>query len=198
MKADCPRALESCIMKLASRTSGQRGWWGRAQSCWKRQGLPWGKQILGPAKQQPGKSEMGCGGERVGTAQPALGSCRVQRQPPQLWGCSNGDEKWLQRGLRWGAQHGRVPGSPSLVVLRCRQERQKLCVCRDRSRPAGLALQSHSAQSLCLAFREDLPWHTAMVVCWECFFTTTRLNHRQNIVISTPTWSSLTWEDLFL
>lgn len=77
--------------------------------------------------------------------------------PPQLWGCSNGDKKWLQRGLRWGAQHGRVPGSPSLVVLRCRQERQKLCVCRDRSRPVVLALQSDSAQRLCLAFGEDLP-----------------------------------------
>lgn len=34
MKADCPRALESCIMKLASRTLGQRSQWGRAQCYW--------------------------------------------------------------------------------------------------------------------------------------------------------------------
>lgn len=75
MKADCPRALESCIMKLASRTSGQRGWWGGCRTAENSKGCCKGSTSLDPGKQQPGKSEMGCGGEQVGTAWLSLGSC---------------------------------------------------------------------------------------------------------------------------
>lgn len=89
MKADCPRALESCIMKLASSTLGQRGWWGEHRAAESGKHC----QSLGAAKQQPDGSEMECRGEQVASALPFLGSCGVQRQSPHLWSCSNRGEK---------------------------------------------------------------------------------------------------------
>lgn len=124
-----------------------------------------GSRCLGAAKEQTGKSGLECGGKQVGTAQTFLGSCCAQRQPPQLWGCSNREKKCLQMGLRPRAQHRCVLGSPLLAILCCHQERQKLCACSNCLGLVMLFLQSDSAQSLCLAFREDLPQHAAMMAC---------------------------------
>lgn len=148
MKADCPRAFKSCTIKLASRTPGQRGWselLKKARTA-TREADAWVQPRSSPASQSVEASE-----------QPFLGSCCAQRQPPQLWGCSNREEQCLQMGPRPGAQHRCVLGSPLLAMLRCHQERQKPCACRNCFGQVMLVLQSDSAQSLCLAFREDLP-----------------------------------------
>lgn len=152
MKADCPRAFKSCTIKLASRTPGQRGWsemLGKA-----RTGLREADSWVQPRSSQSSRS---WAVEASEWAQPFLGSSCAQRQPPHLWGCSNREEQWLQVGLRAGAWHRCVLGSPFLAILCCHQERQKLCACRSCFRLVMLFLQSDSAQSLCLAFREDLP-----------------------------------------
>lgn len=85
-----------------------------------------------------------------------LGKLLAQRQPPQLWGCSDREEQWLQMGLRPGAGTD-VSWAALTAILRCHQDRQKLCACRNCFGLGMLVLQSDSAQSLCLAFRGDLP-----------------------------------------
>lgn len=153
MKADCPRALESCTIKLASRTPGQRGW----SELQKRQGLPQGKHMPGSSQGGARQARVGVRRQASGHSTAFLGKLLCSKAAPAALGCSNREEQWLQVGLRPGTQHRCVLGSPLLAVLCCHQERQKLCACRNCFGLVMLVLQSDSAQSLCLAFREDLP-----------------------------------------
>lgn len=187
MKADCPRAFKSCTIKLSSRTPGQSDTakgkdFHKESRCWDSQGAA--------------RQELECRGRRVGTAQPFLGNCCAQRQPPQLWGCSNREQQWLQRGLRQG--HSTDVSSAALCLPYCTAIRKGKAVCLQELLQAGHAC---SAIRFCTKPLSGIQGRSTLTCSNDSllgmFFTATRLNHMQSLVISTPTWFSLA-QDLFL
>lgn len=156
MKADCPRALESCIMKLASRTSGQRGWWGRAQSCWKRQGLPWGKQI--PGSSQAAARQVGDGlRRRAGghsTACPGKLSC-PKATPPSFGAALTETRNGCKGG--WGGGHS-TDASPAAPRLSCCAAGRKGRSCVS----AGIA-PGRSCLLCSQILHKDSVWHSGKI-----------------------------------
>lgn len=190
MKADCPRAFKSCTIKLASRAPGQRGWSEMLQEAGAatREANAW---------VQPWSSQAGGSVEASEWAQHSLPwAAACPKAAPTALGLLWQGRAVAANGAEARGRHRCVLGSPychTVLPLGWAE-----AVCLQELLRAGHAC---SAVGFCTKPLSGIQGRSTLTCSnyslLGMFFTATRLNHMQSLVISTPTWFSLT-QDLFL
>lgn len=162
MKADCPRALKSCTIKLASRAPGQRGWSEllKKERTATREADAWVQPRSSQASQNVKGSEWGWHSLPWEAAVPkgsphSFGAALAEKSNGCKWG--------------WGQGHSTDVSLAALCLPYCAAIRKgRSCV------PTGIALGwscLFCSQILHKAsvWHSGKIWHTAMIACWEYF-----------------------------
>lgn len=189
MKADCPRAFKSCTIKLASRAPGQRDTKKARTST--RGADAW----VQPRRSQASQGWSAEAGKRAW--QSLSWESVVPKGSPHSFGAAVTEKSNGCKG-GWGRGTAQMCPQQPCAYHTALPSGKAEAVCLQELLQAGHAC---SAVRFCTQPLSGIQGRSTLTCSNDSllgmFFTATRLNHMQSLVISTPTWFSLT-QDLFL